>query len=191
MSDDRLRASDWCVQPVSLETAAILVRAYHYAAGGANTATYTHGLFRAGDFMDADCQGVAWWIPPTRAAAEATYPENWEGVLALTRLVIVPGVPKNACSFLLARSRRMIDRRRWPCLVTYADTAEGHTGAIYRADNWEYLGLTSPERMYRKAGRMISRKAGPRTRTHAEMIELGAEVYRSEGKHKYRHVEAA
>ena len=29
-------------------------------------------------------------------------------------------------------------------LVTYADQGQGHTGAIYRATNWQYDGLTKP-----------------------------------------------
>jgi hypothetical protein len=188
---EKLRSSDWVVQPVSLITAAELVRFEHYAKGGPNTASYTHGLFRRGDFMDAQCRGVAWWKNVSRPAGLATYPENWNGVLGLTRLVVVPGVPKNAASFLLAHSRRMIDRKRWPCLVTWADTAEGHTGAIYRADNWEYMGLSAPEPMFRINGRMTARRAGPVTRTHAQMLVLGAERYMSQGKHKFRHLRPA
>jgi hypothetical protein len=183
-----LRKREWWIEPISLVTARHLVRRWHYAKGGSNTATYLHGLFRRGDFMDADCRGFAWWIPPTRTAAEATYPDNWRGVLSLTRLAIEPGVPTNACSYLLAHSRRKIDRTAWPCLVTYADTAEGHTGAIYLADNWEYMGLTQPERMYRNKGVMVARKAGGTTRTHAEMLEMGAQAYISQGKHKFRHL---
>jgi hypothetical protein len=112
--------------------------------------------------------------PPTRAAAEATYPEDWEGVLALSRLAIDPGVPKNAATFLLSRSRKLIDRERWPCLVTYADTWQGHDGMIYRLDGWTEVGRTKPEPTYVRNGRMIARKAGPNTRTRAEMEEMGA-----------------
>lgn len=181
----RLRASDWEVRPVEIDTARRIVKAFHYARGASNTATYLHGLFRKGDFFEGQCLGCAWWIPPTRSAAEATFPDNWQGVLALSRLAIAPEVPANACTFLLAASRRQIDRQKWPALVTYADEWRGHTGAIYRADNWDYAGRTKPERLYVKDGRMISRKAGPKTRTHAEMIALGAECIGNFAKHKF------
>jgi hypothetical protein len=85
--------------------------------------------------------------------------------------------------------RRRADRRVWPCLVTYADEWRGHTGAIYKATNWEYVGLTKPERVYTIGGRMVARKAGPKTRTHADMIALGAVCQGSHRKHKFRHVE--
>lgn len=182
---DQLRRCDWEVRPVSIEVARRLVEAFHYAKGASNSRTYLHGLFPKGAFWDEQCVGIAWWIPPTRDAAEATYPDNWEGVLALSRLVIAPGVPKNACTFLLSRSVKMICPKRWPCLVTYADQWRGHKGGIYKASNWQYLGLTTPEATYTIAGVMTARKAGNKTRTHAEMLHLGAVNEGRHAKHKF------
>lgn len=179
---NKLKKSEWHVWPVAIAVARRIVESHHYAGGASNTATYLHGLYRKGSI---ECCGVAWWIPPTKSAALATYPERWQGVLCLSRLVILPGMPKNACSFLLARSRALIDSIKWPCLVTYADEWQGHTGQIYRADNWKYMGKTKPERTYQIDGRMTSRKAGGRTRTHAEMLALGAHMIGAFSKHKF------
>jgi hypothetical protein len=176
----------YAVRDVDLGSALWLVEAYHYAGGAANTATYLHGLFAQG--QPWVCLGAAWWIPPTKHAAIASFPENWQGVLSLSRLVIHPAVPKNGASFLLGRSMAMIDRERWPCLVTYADEWRGHTGGIYRATNWEYVGRTERNSVWVKDGRMVARKAGPKTRTHAEMRALGAECMGYFAKHKFRHV---
>lgn len=185
---DRLRAREWEVRTVPLVTCQAFVHDLHYAAGGSNTATGRHGLFRVGDDR---CMGIAWWIPPTRNAAAATHPDpaRWREVLSLSRLAIDPAAPRNAASFLLARSRKLIDRTAWPCLVTYADEWRGHTGAIYRADNWEYMGRTKPERVYVRNGRMLARKAGAITRTHADMLALGAECIGSFAKHKFRRLD--
>jgi hypothetical protein len=178
----RLRTEDWEVRSVDIRVARPLVEAFHYARGASNTATYLHGLFKKGELA---CVGAAWWIPPTKGAALATYPIRWTGVLSLSRLVIAPDVPKNACTFLLARSRKLIDPVKWPCLVTYADDWRGHTGAIYRADNWRFVGKTKPERTYQIEGRMVARKAGGKTRTHSEMLALGAVLMGSFAKHKF------
>lgn len=185
---DRLIKSEWEVRLVDLSIAQLLVTEYHYAGGGSNTATYCHGLFQKGEFWEYNCKGIAWWIPPTKSAALATYPEDWQGVLSLTRLVILPDVPKNSASFLLSQSTKMIDRKRWPCLVTYADVWQNHTGLIYRASNWEYKGLTEPEAVFTLNGRMVARKAGPKTRTRAEMLALGAVCEGRFPKHKFIHV---
>lgn len=181
----RLLKEEWTVRDVEIDVARRLVRAEHYALGASNTAVYLHGLFREGDIFQEQCAGVAWWIPPTRSAAQATYPKNWKGVLALSRLAIRPEVPANACTFLLSRSRRLIPSDVWPCLVTYADEWRGHTGAIYKADNWRYIGKTKPERTYQLDGRMVARKAGGHTRTHSEMLALGARMVGSFAKHKF------
>jgi len=186
--ENHLRATDWEVRTVSLSKTQELVRDFHYSKGGSNTATYRHGLFPINCVSEDWCLGVAWWIPPTKSAALSTFPENWRGVLNLSRLVILPDVPKNAASFLLSRSMKLINRKLWPCLVTYADTWRGHTGAIYRATNWQYVGMTKPERTYVLNDRMVARKAGPKTRTHAEMLAMGAQCVGSFSKHKFVHI---
>lgn len=179
------RHVDWRVDDCTLAEAQYLVQAHHYAKGGANTRTFSHGLYYRA--TNALC-GVAWWIPPTKAAANASFPADWRAVLALSRLVIVPGVPANACTFLLSGSVKLIRRDpRWRCLVTYADEWRGHRGTIYRAANWEYRGLTTPEATFvDPQGRMVARKAGPHTRTRAEMAALGCQMVGRFSKHRFR-----
>lgn len=186
-TEARLDRHEWTVQTVPLRTCQQMVRAWHYAGAGSNTATYRHGLLRADEL--ARCYGVAWWIPPTRSAAEASWEGDWKEVLSLSRLVLDPAVPANGATFLLAASVRLIRAEgRYRCLVTYADTWRGHTGTIYRAANWEYLGLTAKEATFveETTGRMVARKAGPRTRTRDEMAALGYRNVGSYAKHKYR-----
>ena len=179
-----LKRDEWTVREVPLSVVQNMVERYHYTGGGSNTATYRHGLFFNND-EEQECFGVAWWIPPTKSAAKATYPENWQGVLALSRLAINPLVPTNGASFLLAKSVKLIDRDRWPCLVTYADEMMGHSGQIYKATNWEYRGKTAPEACFVKDGRVVARKAGPKTRTKQEMLDMGCEFLGRFSKHKY------
>ena len=188
MYEGRLLKAEWEVRPVELVVAEELVRRYHYARGCSNTATYSHGLFRKGDLFDWQCQGAALWIPPTKSAAKATYPKDWTKVLCLSRLAIAPDVPLNACTFLISRSRRLINRSLWPCLVSYADTWRGHTGGIYLADNWTQVEDTKPEATYTLNGRMVARKAGPTTRTKGEMLEMGAVLEGRFPKHKFVHI---
>jgi hypothetical protein len=166
---DVFRREDWIVCETSLSQCQELVANYHYAGGGSNTATFRHGLFYRPN--PVQCLGIAWWIPPTKSAALATYPE-WKKVLSLSRLVVDPRVPRNGASFLIAASIKLIRKDpRWECLLTYADTWQGHTGGIYRATNWEYTGITKPQATWidSKNGNMVAKKAGPRTRTKSEM----------------------
>ncbi len=169
----QLRKKDWEVASVDQDAARRLVIDNHYARGASNTFVALHGLYPRGWMWYSHCVGVAWWLPPTKVAAQSFAGERWRGVLGLSRLVIEPEVPKNACSFLLSKSVRMIDAKLWHTLITYADDWRGHDGAIYLAAGWEFCGKTRPGPVYTLNGRMVSRKAGPKTRSHQEMLDLG------------------
>ena len=184
MSESRLRALDWEVRSVPLAVARQLVEQHHYARGASNTAVYVHGLYHQ---STGQLHGVAWWLPPTRVAAESVNRVEWQRVLSLSRLVMLPGTPANACSFLLARSIRVIRReRRFATIVTYADESVGHTGGVYRAANWSYVGRTGPHPKWvdPASGRQVAVKA-TKSRTKAQMEQLGYQRVGSFHKHKF------
>ncbi len=175
---------DYEVLPCELKSAQEMVIAEHYSKGGSNTAVYCHGLFRK---HDGRLSGVAWWLPPTRVAAESVSKEEWKRVLSLTRLVVLPDIPRCGESFLIGRSIRLIrQEKKWRHLVTYADDSQGHTGIIYRATNWKYVGRTGPYPKWidPKSGRQVAQKATV-NRVKAKMIELGYERVGSFYKHKF------
>lgn len=155
----------------------------HYSGGCSNTAVYAHGLYRSGEI---ELLGVALWLPPTRVAAESVNRAQWRKVLSLSRLAIRADVPKNAATFLMARSIRAIRRAgRFISLVTYADEFMGHTGAIYRGANWTYVGeMKAQPRWEDLNGRQVAKKS-TKTRTNAEMEELGHRMVGAYKKHKF------
>lgn len=182
-----LSKKNYEVRASPLRTAQDLVEKFHYSKGGSNTGTYVHGLYAKDNPLE--CLGIAWWIPPTKGCAINSYPQgDWKKVISLSRLVVHPDVPQNGASFLMGKSIQMIKKdRRFECLVTYGDTWRGHSGAIYKATNWEYLGLTKPTDVWvDKRGRMVARKAGPKTRTRAQMQAIGYTCVGNFPKHKYR-----
>jgi len=188
--DGRLRKADYVVIDVPLKTAQELVSKFHYCKGGSNTRTFTHGLVER---ATGRVVGVAWWIPPTKLAA-MTVSDDWRRVLSLSRMVIAPGVPKNAATFLLAASVKAIaNDGRFPHLVTYADAGEGHDGAVYKLAGWTPAGETKPEAQWvDQEGRHVARKAGRRTRTKAEMEALDYRMIGRRKKFKFvKHVGSA
>lgn len=183
MSKGRLCAQDYDVRPVPLREARAFIVQHHYSKGCSHTAVYVHGLFRKADNA---LVGVAQWLPPTRVAAESVNRENWTRVLALSRLAVHPDVPQNGASYLMSRSIRLIQLdQKWVSLVTYADDFMGHTGQIYRATNWEYVGHMKGSPRWEDAnGRQVAKKATV-TRTNAEMQALGYKMVGNFGKHKF------
>lgn len=176
-----LRSPDWLVRPLDPMIGRALIARYHYAGGCSNTVTACHGLVER---ATGHVRGVAWWLPPTRKAAAAHW-SNPDAVLSLSRLVILPDVPTNAATFLVMRSAALLPKR-WPCLVTYADTERGHTGRIYTAAGWEDRGLSEPTPVWVNGeGQRVARKS-TRSRTNAEMAELGHVFLGYFAKHRFR-----
>jgi hypothetical protein len=178
-----LRRSDWEVRPAPTQHARDLVETWHYSKGASKTAVAIHGLYIKGTPI---LQGVAWWLPPTRVAAESVNREHWTRVLALSRMVVAPGVPQNACSFMLGGAVRALRKEgKWRSLVTYADESQDHEGGVYLACNWTYVGRTGPYvRWLTQDGRQVAAQATT-SRTKAEMESLGHRVAGKFYKHKF------
>lgn len=80
------------------------------------------------------------WQPPPPRAASSVCPEEPQGVLALSRMVAVPKTErqlKHISKPLRAQMKNLIDRTRWPVLVTYSDESLGHNGFVYQCSGWE------------------------------------------------------
>lgn len=68
-------------------------------------------------------------------------------VAVLARLWLSDDLPKNAESRVIGILLRLLRReRQWKLLLSYADPAAGHSGIIYRATGWLYLGRGQPSR---------------------------------------------
>lgn len=179
----KLRSSDYEVRDVSPAEARDFIIRHHYSRGCSNTRVYSHGLYRR---SGTELLGVAIWLPPTKVAAQSVNKAKWQQVLSLTRLAIHPDVPCNAATFLMSRSIRLIRQDgRFVSLVTYADEFMQHTGAIYKASNWTYVGFMKGSPRWEDAeGRQVAKKSTV-SRTDQQMRDLGYRNVGTYGKHKF------
>lgn len=120
---------------LSLKDVKPLILAHHgYKSVGAS-ATYCFGVIEKDQVVAAYV-----WQPPPCGAAKAVCPECPSGVLSLSRMVAVPRDQRllNHVSKPLRRQMKLlIDRTRWPVLLTYSDEGQGHTGHVYKCSGWE------------------------------------------------------
>jgi hypothetical protein len=61
-------------------------------------------------------------------------------VAELTRLWIEDEVPKNAESYLIGNTLKLVNKE---IIVSYAEIQQGHLGIVYQATNWLYTGLSA------------------------------------------------
>ena len=85
--------------------------------------------------------GVCCYGQPSAPIQKHAFTERDFRLYELTRLVVDRGAPKNSASFLISTSLKMLKEQ--PCaIVSYADSAHGHSGIVYQATNWMYTGAT-------------------------------------------------
>lgn len=82
-------------------------------------------------------------------------------ILELSRLCIDPDYQaKNLATYFISRCRKLvrISHENLKCLVAFSDLSYGHTGAIYKADNWINDGMTDSGYWYFSKNRCIIHK---------------------------------
>jgi hypothetical protein len=115
---------------------------FHGYGSAGNSFTYAFAVWEHSEPVAAYA-----WQPPPRGAAASVCPEEPSAVLSLSRMVATPKETRllNHVGKPLRRQMGvLIDRTRWPVLVTYSDIGQGHTGHVYKCSGWEKVG--KPER---------------------------------------------
>jgi hypothetical protein len=124
------------------------LKKWHYSDYVNIQAKHTFCLFREGNFGIPEMIGVCIYTRPAGPSAGQSYwPDSPDKVLELRRLCLIDDTPKNAESFFVGWSIRWLKKNTdWEFILSYADEEQGHTGVIYRATNFKYLGKTSAGR---------------------------------------------
>lgn len=123
------------LRDINLTDVRELCERFHGYGSVGNAAVYSFGVFEDDRLVAAYA-----WQPPPPGAARAVCPEAPHGVLALSRMVAVPKDErrlKHVSKPLRVQMKSLIDRTRWPVLVTYSDEGQGHTGYVYKCSGWE------------------------------------------------------
>lgn len=113
-----------------------LIEVHHpYQSAGGRVATY---CFAAVEGPAHRAVAGYIWRPPPPGAAKRLAPKMPQSVLALSRMAALPHHQRrlNHVSKPLRAQLSLIDRGRWPVLVTYSDASCGHTGHVYKCSGW-------------------------------------------------------
>lgn len=108
----------------------------------------------------------------------------------LSRLWAPDGHERNLLTRALRAGVQFIRQREHPdLLISYADSTMGHSGGVYRAASWIYLGLSSTKAWQDAAGVVVPRRkfhsAGKKFLRKAEIEALGYREVVGIGKHRF------
>ena len=126
------------VVPIPSRVASRLVVAHHYLHRRPPI-SYAFGLVDGGMVQGV----VTFGTPPSRHLQMSACPSDPSRTIELNRLWVSDSLPGNTESWFVSRALKLMPPR---IVVSYADTAHGHVGYIYRALNFNYAGWTDMER---------------------------------------------
>jgi hypothetical protein len=127
----------YAVQPIEPTDVYYLIYARHYAKR-IPSITYAYGLFLDERLVGA----VTYGTPASSTLCRGVCGDKWQSsVLELNRLVLENN-NKNEASRLVGASLRLLPAPK--IVVSYADTAQEHTGIVYQATNFLYTGMSKP-----------------------------------------------
>jgi hypothetical protein len=128
------RSPQYNLRATTLADVRELFETHHGYKSVSNLATYCFAVFED----DRPVAAYA-WQPPPPGSAKSVCPEAPQGVLSLSRMVAVDRQDrrlKHISKPLRRQMNHMIDRTRWPVLVTYSDEGQGHNGFVYECSGW-------------------------------------------------------
>lgn len=159
---------NYSVQQIEYKDTKHLILNVHYAKRMPSI-SFAYGLFEYDNFVGL----VSYGTPASPSLCKGIMGEEYKSyVLELNRLVLVNN-KKNEASYLVSQSLKLLPKPR--CIVSYADTQQGHAGCIYQASNFLFTGTT-------KARTDMAGKDGKHSRHH--LGDRTNRVFRS-AKHRY------
>jgi len=150
--------SEFYIDKISKKEAEELLLQYHYLKDISKSfkSGYNYGLFRKNDFCPLKIGGLLGVciftglpVPEIAKGAFGLERHEQEGLYELSRLCIRPDTQlkeHNITSWFVSRAIKQFRRdTEVKAIISYADS-DLHSGTIYRACNFTYVGLSDPKK---------------------------------------------
>ena len=144
-----MKVTDFTVELVQRNAVVGFIEKYHYSHNINGVQSYYHfGLFRDGKFGLPEMIGAMLYAMPSMPSTAKKYnPINPTKCFELRRLVCIDDTPTNTESYFIGQTFKWLKQNTdIEVIVSFADEEYGHSGIIYKATNFEYLGTTSPSK---------------------------------------------
>ena len=150
-----MSVTNFTVTPCSVQEIREFVEKWHYS-GNINGLRISHCFA----LYDGD-ELIGGMIFGSMAMANAwkRYADAEEDIIELRRLCCIDDTPKNTESYFIGAALRWLKvNTDIKLVISYADAHYGHAGTIYKATNFEHVGMTSKGRVIMHAGKQFHDK---------------------------------
>jgi len=141
-----IKARDLYIEPCDIKEIRSFVEEHHYSHNiNGVKIKYCFKVVHIEDSQDVLIGGVIFGAMSTTAWKKFSDTEN--KVLELRRLVLLDHAGRNSESRVVGHCLRWIRKidKEVEVIVSYADPYHNHTGTIYKASNFKYLGLSGKD----------------------------------------------
>lgn len=166
------------VRPTTIDEVSDLFARFHAYKSTGGVAVYAFAVVE-----DQRPIAAFLWQPPPPGAARSVCPSLPHGVLALSRMVAVPREERRLRHIskpLRHQMLRLMDRTRWPALVTFSDESVGHTGHVYMCSGWQKTSRRRTQTLTTLDGRRVSRYSDGKAANHVDVTHGMAWIQRWE-----------
>ena len=173
-----MKVTDFTVEHVNRKAIVSFIEKHHYSHNVNGIQSYYHfGLCREGNFGIPTMIGAMLYAMPSMPATAAKYnPINPSKCMELRRLVCIDDTPKNTESYFIGKTFKWLKQNTdVEVIVSFADQHYGHSGVIYKATNFEYIGETASARILMVDGKEY----------HSRSLNQTARPYGRELKRRY------
>lgn len=148
---------DYVVRAVERSEVRDFIERHHYSHNiNGLMSSYCFAMYDQADAM----VGAMIYGKLGMANAWKKYGDSIDEVMELRRLVLVDDTPKNSESYFIGHTLRWLKTNtEVKTIVSYADPNYGHSGIIYRATNFEHVGMTAPGKVIIWDGKKYHDKA--------------------------------
>jgi hypothetical protein len=132
------------------------IEQYHYSKNiNGVISDYCFALFDGNQLIGACLMGRF-----AMANQYKRFSENIDDVIELRRLVCVDDTPKNTESYFIGHMLRWLNKNTdIKIVVSYADQQYGHSGVIYKASNFKYMGFKRGGKVIEYDGKLYHDKS--------------------------------
>ena len=148
---------DYMVRAVERSEVRDFIERHHYSHNiNGLMSSYCFAMYDQADAM----VGAMIYGKLGMANAWKKYGDSIDEVMELRRLVLIDDTPKNSESYFIGHTLRWLKTNtEVKTIVSYADPNYGHSGVIYRATNFEHVGMTAPGKVIIWDGKKYHDKA--------------------------------
>ena len=184
---------NWAVKKVSRKCITSFIETWHYSKSiNGCIADYCYALHDDSSNM----KGAMLYGRMAMANQWKRFGDAPEDIIELRRLCCMDDTPKNAESFFIGRSLRML-KKEWggKTVVSYADKEYNHVGTIYKASNFKQIDDTKGARVIDYDGKLYHDKTirtkykgtlKPFAKRVKDALDSGEAFYKkTAGKHTY------